>query len=180
MRLSRHPLPLPPPATPQGPARLRGRWLRTCALLVVPGTAVLHHALFFPRTCVWVPFEGESNRTTDLKRFLREDASLAWAVALASATYRLGLRRPKVQRLCAPLFTGLLPLSLWIWDVPFTRRAVCRHLHDGNLAVGGLRVRSAHVYSLSAALYAALLALRTRGEIAEAPGMQTPREVEDA
>jgi len=138
------------------------RWLRTCRLLVVPYTAVLHHALFFPGTCLWVPFEATPHRTTDLRRFVREDGSLVWSIALAAATYRLGQRRPKVQRLFGPLVTGLLPLSLWIWDVPFSERAMCRYLHDGKLSIKGCPVRTAHIYSLSAILYMVLLVAGNR------------------
>lgn len=158
------------PLSPLSPTLLsvsdRKRWRRTCALLVVPGAAVLHHALFFPRTCMWVPFEGGDDRAADVRRLLREDGSLPWAVALAAATYRLGKRQPGVRRLCAPLVPGFFPLAVWLWDLPFSRRALCEYLHDGKLAMGGRGVRTAHVYALSAGLYAALLALGARGPTA--------------
>lgn len=151
---------LPSPRTSFTDSSLRP-WRRSCALLVVPYAAVLHHALFFPRTCMWVPFEVDSDRESDLSRLLREDGSLPWAVVAASATYRLGKRHPVIRRLCASLFTSTLPLSVWIWDVPFSRRVLCEHLHDGKISLGGHEVRTAHIYVSSAFLYAALLTLRT-------------------
>jgi len=143
---------------PSFPQKSQTAWRRTCALLVLPGAAVLHHALFFPRTCMWVPFEGDDSRAADVRRLVCEDGSLSWAIALAAGTYRLGEWRPGMRRLFTPLVPGLLPVTLWLWDLPFTRRALCEHLHDGKLTVSGHSVRTAHVYVLSAGLYVALLA----------------------
>ncbi len=136
----------------------RHRWRWTCATLVVPYAAVLHHAVFFPRTCVWNPFEGADRFSTNPGRLLREDPSLPWAVAAAVLTYRAGKNRRPVRRLVGPLFASTVPLSVWLWDLPFSGRVLCRTVHDGNLKVGRVKVRSAHFYPLAAGAYVALLA----------------------
>lgn len=143
--------------------RIDKPWALQCAALVIPFTAVFHQAVFYPHNCLLNQF-GEEYNAVSIGLFLTRDPSLPWAVLAAFIAYLLGMhsRVAKLVRLMAlPVFFGFLPLSLWIWDVPFAGRPVCHHWHDGRLVlplIGPLR--SMHVYALSALLTASFALLR--------------------
>lgn len=87
-----------------------------------------------------------------LVRWLSHDPSL-----LALATYSVGLHLPRLRPLALPLVLAFLPLSLWVWDVPFAGRPICAAFHDGRTALRGL-----HLWAFGALAYPllALSALR--------------------
>lgn len=143
--------------------RIDKSWATQCAALAIPGTAIFHQAVFYRHNCLLNQF-GEEYTLESVGLFLTRDPSLPWALLVALLTYQLGMhsRFAKLLRLVAlPFFLGFLPFSLWIWDIPFAGRPVCKNWHDGRLVlplIGPLR--SVHVYALSMLLTAALALLR--------------------
>jgi len=54
----------------------------------------------------------------------------------------------------APMFISFLPVTLWIWDIPFTHRIICRTLHEGNsVPLTGVYLMTRHALIVSMALY---------------------------
>jgi hypothetical protein len=145
------------------PDRIDKAWVLQCAALVIPFTAILHQAVFYPHNCLLNRF-GDDYDAVSIGLFLTRDPSLPWAVLAAFVTYLLGshARFAKLVRLGAlPFFLGFLPFSLWIWDVPFAGRPICNHWHDGRLVLPVIgTVRSLHLYALGALLTTALTLLR--------------------
>ena len=134
------------------------RWLRaTCVLVVIPFAALLHHRVFFPSMCMLNRI-GDDYTPGVVALWLRRDPSLPWAIVLAVCAYLAGRRSEKVRLLLAPVFISSLPLSLWIWDIPFSSRYICDIAHDENiLTIAGLPMSTEAVYLLSAAAYLLLL-----------------------
>jgi hypothetical protein len=114
------------------------------ALCVLPLTAILHHAVFYRPTCVWNPFLGRT------LLWLARDPSLPWAILLVVAL-RVAIGEAVARR----FFLATLPLTVWLWDVPFSGRWVHRTMHDGHAVIGGAVVHTHHVYALCALLFAA-------------------------
>ena len=136
------------------------------ALLInlFPSTAALHNIFFWRPTCMLRPFGLDYDLHT-IGAWLAGDPSPRWALLLNGAVYLLGRRMLFIQTLSAPISIAFLPLSGWIWDIPFSDRAICRHFHDLRLTVGAYPVHSRHVYLLGLLLYFVLLSLivRSRG-----------------
>lgn len=135
-------------------------WKLACAFLVIPLTAIWHHAVFYSPRCMLNDF-GPDYTPTVVANWLSRDPSLAWAVVSAIAVYAGGKRRRWARLLAAPVFLAFLPLSLWIWDIPFTGRIVCRHWHDKRPLIPSwdLVIRTRYLYLLGALAYVALLLL---------------------
>ena len=43
----------------------------------------------------------------------------------------------KFRILVAPAFVSFIPLSFWVWDIPFTKRVICHNFHGGRFVVFG-------------------------------------------
>lgn len=162
-----------PPAAPWDapPESAATWWAAACALCVIPFTAVLHHAVFCRPTCMMNNF-GPDYTPRVVWAWLSRDPSLPWAVLLALASHRIGRRLPGFKVLIAPVFLSFLPLSLWVWDIPFTGRTICHHFHDRRvLLAAGMPLKSSHFYLIGIILYLAFLAhlMRRRGR-ADRPG----------
>jgi hypothetical protein len=110
------------------------------ALLVLPLTAVLHHLVFFPGMCLLNEIGPDYDAATVLA-WLRQDPSLYVAVVLATVIYAIGRAVPAIEAPTKAVLIAFLPLSIWIWDVPFSGRHVCELLHDGRSAI-----RTRHLY----------------------------------
>jgi hypothetical protein len=132
-------------------------WRLICVLNVFALTAALHNILFYRGTCMINDFGPEYDLHTTAAWF-RSDPALPWALLLSLAIYAVGLRIPLVQMLAAPISLAFLPLTIWIWDIPFTGRSVCHAFHDSKLVIGGAPVHSHHLYELGLLLYVALSA----------------------
>jgi hypothetical protein len=102
--------------------------------------------------------------------WLSRDPSLPCAVVIATLVWFIGKRIAAVKILVAPVFSSFLPLSLWIWDIPFTGRFICRHFHDGRLIFpGGIPISARYFYALGLLLYLVftLAAFARKGRIGE-------------
>lgn len=149
----------PPKGGAETPSEYREAWWKTvCFAFIVPVAAVIHNTLVFPRNCMLNPF-GPDYTLDVTMAWLRGDPSLPWAVVIGLIIYRSGKSRRWIRLLTAPVFVAFLPLSVWVWDIPFTHRIVCALFHDGRLiASGGLRLRSLYFYIEGGIVYVAMLA----------------------
>ena len=135
------------------PDKLRWPWI--CALLIFPVAAVMHHAVFFPRMCMLNLYRADYHEAAAL--WLSTDPSPYAAVAIASLTYLAGRRWPALKTLVPPLVIATIPLSVWIWDIPFAGRPIHHHLHDGRWQLPLIGpARSLYFYVLAIALYVPL------------------------
>jgi len=131
-------------------------WRVVCGLLVFPFTAMLHHAVFYRPRCLLNPF-GHEYTFTVIADMLSRDPALPWAIVLAFATYVAGMRHPGLQAFVWPVPFVFAPLSIWIWDIPFTERIVCRIFHDGRFSVLGYTLRTTTWYIAGTIAYAGLV-----------------------
>jgi hypothetical protein len=132
-------------------------WAGICFALVFPIAAVLHHAVFIRSKCMLVLFGGDYDLPT-IQRWLRHDPSLWLAIVLALAIYALGRGNTLVRQFAVLLVPAFLPLTVWVWDVPFLHRPICHGFHDGRSTLpvlGSLRTR--HLYIFGCVVYAALI-----------------------
>jgi hypothetical protein len=140
----------------------RGVWAVECALLAIPLAAIFHHAVFFRPTCMLNPF-GPEYTPHVLAVWLASDPSLPLALLAAAGVFVLGLRPKLVAiRSWVPAFViAFVPLSLWIWDVPFAGRPICTCCHDGRWIVPVLgAVRTKHMYALGLLTFVGLSFVR--------------------
>jgi len=131
-------------------------WRVACVTAVVPLVAALHHLFFQAPTCMLNNF-GADYTLGVVAGWLRRDPSLAWGALLGVVAYRLGRERLWFRVLVTPAFVSFILFSLWIWDVPFTGRIVCRSFHDSRLVIGGVTVRTVHLYLVGAVPYVAFV-----------------------
>jgi hypothetical protein len=144
----------------------RAWWATLSLLLVIPFTAVFHHAVFFRPTCMLNSFKPRGQQATDytleaLRLWLSADPSLYLAVVAAVLVWFVGRRQKPVRLLASPFFISFLPLSLWIWDIPGSGRLICRLCHDGRIVLPAFEhvVRSRDLYLVGIVAYAALFGL---------------------
>jgi hypothetical protein len=108
------------------------------------------------------PFGNDYNLTTIRGMFLH-DPSLPWAITAMAGVYHLGTGRPWLRRAAVPAFTASLPLSIWLWDIPFTGRIICRNFHDGRVVLfHGLPLTTKWVYVFCFIIYLAFQAILLR------------------
>ncbi|MFP8878630.1 MAG: hypothetical protein VCE43_03755 [Myxococcota bacterium] len=149
------------------PSALDRHWGAVCFLAVFPLTAILHNSVFFPATCILNAFGQWGDDYTSLqllRMWLLRDPALWIGFLLAHVAYHAGIRRPVWRLLLAAFLVAFLPLTVWIWDIPFTDRVICYSMHDGRLRFGAFTLSSKHVYFACSALYGVLL-LAMRGRI---------------
>ena len=136
------------------------RWWRMCvAASVVPFAAMLHHLVFYPRSCMLNDFGAIDYIDPIALDWFMRDPSLAWAVVLAFSLNALAQRSALVKVAVAPLFAAFLPLSIWVWDIPFSGRIVCETFHDGKFQVMGVVMHGRYLYAFGALAYAGVLAV---------------------
>lgn len=149
----------------------RGRWVAQSLALFIPFAAILHNALFFRPTCMLKPI-GPDYDAEAVGKLLRHDPSLALAAAAALCVCLAGLAlRGSIVRAWVPGFLiGFAPLSLWIWDVPFAGRPICKYWHDERLVLPLLGpLHSRHLYLLGLFITLLALGVRARARTATAP-----------
>ena len=148
-------------------------------MLFIPFTAMLHHALFFPRNCILNKFGGDYDLET-VSLLLQRNPAFPWAILAVLITYRWGLHARVghfVQLAALPFFIGFLPLSVWVWDIPFLGQPICKHWHDGRLVlplVGPMR--SLCLYGFGALLTALLVAARLAAAHAAPSGVHAAHQ----
>ena len=109
-------------------------WKIICALCIFPLTAILHHAIFYRHTCILDRF-GADYTPSVIYSWLSRDPSLPWSIIIMISSYYIGNHCNKFRILVYPAFVAFLPLSFWVWDIPFTGRYICNHFHYGRLVI---------------------------------------------
>jgi hypothetical protein len=147
-----------PPASPVGSEIDTGLhgvyWIVLSVSLVVPFAAILHNTVFDKHSCMLGAL-GKDYTPSVVSTWLRRDPSLPWAIAAAMAVYLCGTHYPSTRLFAASIFVSFLPLSVWIWDIPFTKRAICEYFHDDKFMIlDAFPLKSRHFYALGVILYA--------------------------
>jgi hypothetical protein len=138
------------------PGRVEWRWQVACLALIVPLTAIIHQAVFFPQMCMLNEI-GPDYTPEVIASWLSIDPSLPLAAVLAVLFYLLSSRFRSLRAFLIPFLIGFAPLSVWIWDIPFTERAICEAMHERQIVFpGGGYLRSLHLYILGAIIFGAL------------------------
>lgn len=128
-------------------------WVTVCILNIIPVTAAFHHLVFYPPTCMLNPFGPDYDLKTTLM-WLSKDPSLPWAILCMYVCIEKGRYYQFLRILSAPIFISFLPLSLWIWDIPFTGRFICSNFHDDKVMLyAGYMLRTRYFYILGALIY---------------------------
>src|ERR1700682_4182803 len=70
-----------------------------------------------------------------IMNWLTHDPSLPVALALVIGLYFVGKKFAAVQVPALVFFFAFLPLSVWIWDIPFTNRIISQSCHDGRAVI---------------------------------------------
>lgn len=142
-----------PAASPMSDANALLWWRVVCAVSVLPIAALLHWGLFHHPTCMLNNF-GHEYTPAVIWAWLSRDPALPWAVIGMFLVYRIGLNWSALRALIAPGFVAGLLFTLWIWDIPWSGRAVCGHFHDDAFMIAeGVPMRSKHVLGVCAILY---------------------------
>jgi hypothetical protein len=102
-----------------------------------PLTAVFHHAIFYHPTCILNNF-GSDYTPSVLMIWLSLDPSPYVALICALAVFVLILYYPPLRLAVLAGVIATIPLTIWIWDIPFTGRIVCMWGHDGRSALNSM------------------------------------------
>ena len=127
-------------------------WRINCIAIVIPLTVILHYAIG-RRNCLLNNIGPDYNFST-IPLVLKGTVALPWAIVLAIVTYHLGKKYLSIRILAAPVFLSFLTFSIWVWDIPFSSRAICRYLHDGRSAgLIGMALRGRHIFAADMLIY---------------------------
>ena len=132
-------------------------WALTALALFFPLTAILHHRVLYPPTCILNPFESSDYNWPAIVTWVTSDPSPAIAAVLAAGIYGVGRFVERLRRPVLAFTMAFMPLALWIWDIPGSGRFICHHLHDGR---AGLHTR--HFFLLGAFAWPCVMALLNR------------------
>jgi hypothetical protein len=102
-----------------------------------PLTAVFHHAVFYPSSCILNNF-GHEYTPAVVMAWLSLDPSPYVALVGALIVFVLAMSYPALRLAVLASLLATIPLTVWIWDIPFTGRIVCRLLHDGRTVISSL------------------------------------------
>lgn len=143
------------------------RWWRAICLLSILPVAAAFHNVVLPAsrsTCMLNPLHVPDWSLDVISRWLSQDPSLPLAMATMAIVYRVGLHVGLMRALVAPGFVCSLMYSLWVWDIPFTGRGICRTIHDNRVMLWeGQPLNSRVVILASGALYLVTLPAVLRG-----------------
>ena len=99
-----------------------------------PLTAIFHHAVFYRPTCILNNF-GPEYTLAVVTGWLSSDPSPYIALIGGLAVFALVLYYPALRLAVLAFLIATIPLTIWIWDIPFTGRIVCRLGHDGRAMI---------------------------------------------
>lgn len=138
--------------------RKRSLWALLALLTAIPLTAIFHHALFYRPTCMLDPF-GADYYPEVVLAWLWNDPSLPLVLLVAIVVWVAGLYLVQLRLWVVAFLIAFLPLSIWIWDIPFTGRLVCHLLHDGRTP---LHTRHLYLFGIVAWFPVAVLLRKVR------------------
>ncbi len=120
-------------------------------LITIPLTAIFHHLIFYPPTCILNLF-GPDYYFDVVRLWLQNDPSFPIAFVLALIAWLIARRFVQIRSWSVAFILAFLPLSVWIWDIPFTGRLICHALHDGKSFI-----HTRHLYMIGAAAWLSLV-----------------------
>jgi hypothetical protein len=132
-------------------------WTVASLTTILPLTAILHHAVSYPYTCILQPLTTTDYSGAVIGRWLRSDPAPAIALMMAIGILVVGWLTERIRLPVVAFLIATAPLTLWLWDIPLTGRVICRLLHDGR---AGLHTR--HLYLAAAAAWWPTLAVLQR------------------
>ena len=139
------------------PERLSS-WRTACVLLTIPLTGAVHH-LFQEHRCI-LNLNGSDYNLPALRQLFLHDPSLPWAIVTMIVVYHLGKGAAWLRRAAVPAFTAFIPLSIWLWDIPFTGRLICRTFHDRRFHLApGVPLGTRWIYCLCFLIYGVFQAI---------------------
>ena len=104
---------------------------------------------------------GDDYTLATIRRWLSIDPSLPLGTAIALLVLLAGLHWKSIRSFVAPAVVATIPLTLWVWDIPFTGRIICDSFHDGRLRIGDSTVvTTGWMYIASAIAYVVMMAIR--------------------
>jgi hypothetical protein len=121
------------------------------AALFFPFSAVLHNVVFYRSQCLLNPTGEKDYSLRVIADLFRNDLSMWLAVALSAASYLLLWAIPNLMPWAVIALIASLPVTLWVWDIPLTKRTICAHIHDNRTWI-----RGRHVYAASALAFVGL------------------------
>lgn len=131
-------------------------WWCVCAACVFPMTAAWHHLVFYRPQCMLNPF-GPDYTLSVIPQMISRDPALPWAILTALVVFAAGTRYPALQAAVWPVPIAFAPVSIWIWDIPFSGRLMCRLFHDGRFVVLGYTLKTTTWYAFGLIAYTVLL-----------------------
>lgn len=123
-------------------------WALTALALFPPTTAILHHRVFYPPTCILNPFGSPDYTWSAIVTWVKADPSPTLALLIALTVFVVGGYVRSLRRPVLALAIAFMPLAIWIWDIPGSGRFICHHFHDGR---AGLHTR--HFFLLGLVLW---------------------------
>jgi hypothetical protein len=102
-----------------------------------PLTAVFHHAVFYRPTCILNNF-GPEYTPSVVATWLSLDPSPYVALIAALLVFIAAVRYPILRLAVLAFVIAMVPLTVWIWDIPFSGRIVCHLGHDGRSPVNSM------------------------------------------
>ena len=134
-------------------------WFTACAASVIPLTAAFHHLVFDKSRCI-LETHGRDYNLASVRDLFLKDPSLPWAIVAMVVVYRVGKKFRALRTAVVPAFCASLLFSLWLWDIPFSGRAIHRHWHDKHLLLpAGIPLSTKLFYILSLIFYLLLEAV---------------------
>jgi hypothetical protein len=117
--------------------------------LFFPLTAVLHHAIFYRPSCMVNPFWSPTSTNMEIFfLWIQFDPSLYLGIAGSVVTYLVVRAIAQAAPFILAFVVATIPLSIWIWDLPFTGRVMCLLFHDDKTFI-----KTRHLYLLAVAAY---------------------------
>ena len=140
-------------------------WRLVCIAAFLPLMTIWHHAVFFRPQCILNPQRAVDYTFESITHLLTTNPAIYVAGFMCIACYYLGNRLMQYRYLLVLFCIAFAPLALWIVDIPFTERWICRTLHDDQIMLfADTPLRSRYFYLLGATLFTGLF-FRYRGRM---------------
>jgi hypothetical protein len=102
-----------------------------------PLTAIFHHAIFHRPTCILNNF-GADYTLPVIVNWLSLDPSPYVGLVCALVVFVAAMHYPILRLAILAFVIATIPLTIWIWDIPFTERVICRLGHDGRSPINSM------------------------------------------
>ena len=133
-------------------------WRLVCLVAFFPFLTIWHHAVFHHSQCILNPQRALDYSFESISHLLTTNPAIYAAGTMCLMCYYLGNRLSRYRYLLVFFCIAFAPLTIWIVDIPFTGRFICRTLHDDRFMLfADTPLRSRYFYLLGATLFTGLL-----------------------